>query len=280
MKKITTRQWLVFTVVLLAIGIILLALSGYLNIIIGKAATPFVSVQTWISQRYMAVYDFFTVPRDVYTLRQQNTALQNQVSQLQTQILELQQELSNTEILYALLNYARTSPEKKYVAASVIGRDPSPFLSYLIIDHGSDDGIRAGMPVVTDQGLVGKIDAVTATAARIQLITDVGSVVNISLNQAKIDGQITGSVTGDLSLGKVSTNIDLTEGDLAITNGLGGTYPADIVVGQILSPTKSENDLFQSATVQPVVDFANLKAVLIITNFTPVNIAPLENTTE
>jgi rod shape-determining protein MreC len=228
----------------------------------------------------MAVYDFFTVPRDVYTLRQQNTALQNQVSQLQTQILELQQELSNTEILYALLNYARTSPEKKYVAASVIGRDPSPFLSYLIIDHGSDDGIRAGMPVVTDQGLVGKIDAVTATAARIQLITDVGSVVNISLNQAKIDGQITGSVTGDLSLGKVSTNIDLTEGDLAITNGLGGTYPADIVVGQILSPTKSENDLFQSATVQPVVDFANLKAVLIITNFTPVNIAPLENTTE
>jgi rod shape-determining protein MreC len=280
MKKITTRQWLVFTSVLLAIGILLLALSGYLNIIIGKAATPFVSVQTWVSQRYMAVYDFFTVPRDVYTLRQQNTALQNQVSQLQTQVLELQQELSNTEILYALLNYARTSPEKKYVAASVIGRDPSPFLSYLIIDHGSDDGIRAGMPVVTDQGLVGKIDAVTATAARIQLITDVGSVVNITLNKAKIDGQIIGSVTGDLSLGKVSSNVDLTEGDLAITNGLGGTYPADIVVGQILSPTKSENDLFQSATVQPVVDFANLKAVLIITNFTPVNIAPLENSTE
>ena len=279
MKKITNRQWLVFTISLLAVGIVLLALSGYLSVIIGKAASPLVSMQSWISNRYQAVYDFFTVPRDVYTLRQQNTLLENQVSQLQTQVLELQQQLSDTDILYALLNYARTSPENKYVAASVIGRDPSPFLSYLIIDHGSDDGIRAGMPVVTEQGLVGKIDAVTATAARIQLITDSGSVVNITLNKAQIDGQVSGSVTGDLSLKRVSASVDLTEGDLAITNGLGGTYPSDIVVGQIVSPTKNENDLFQSATVQPVVDFSNLKAVLIITNFTPVNIAPLEQTT-
>ena len=275
MKKISSREWLVFTIILVAVGIILLALSGYLNVIVGKTASPFVSMQSWVSSRYVAIYDFLTVPRDVDTLRQQNAVLENQVSQLQSQVLELQQELSQTDVLYALLDFARTKPENKYVAASVIGRDPSPFLSYIIIDHGSDNGIRTGMPVVTQQGLVGKVDAVTATAARIQLISDAGSVVNITLKDAKTDGQVAGSVTGDLSLKMISSSANVKEGDLAITNGLGGTYPSDIVVGQILAPSKGENDLFQSAAVQPVVDFTNLKAVLIITNFTPVDIAPL-----
>jgi rod shape-determining protein MreC len=278
MRKISTRQWIIFTIVLIGVGILLLALSGYLTTIVGKAVTPVVSVQSWVSSRYLALYDFFTVPRDVNTLRQQNSNLEDEVSQLQSQVLELQQQLSETDVLYALLNFARTKPENKYVAASVIGRDPSPFLSYIIVDHGSDDGIRAGMPVVTEQGLVGKIDAVTATAARIQLVSDVGSVVNVTLNEAKVDGQVAGSVTGDMSLERVSTSVDLSEGDLAITNGLGGTYPSDIVVGQILSPSKSENELFQKASVQPVVDFSTLKAVLIITNFTPADIAPLETT--
>ena len=275
MKKISARTWLISTIIIIAVGILLLALSGYLNELVGKAVDPIVSVQSWVSSRYMAIYEFLTIPRDVNTLRQQNSALQNEVSQLQSQVLELQQELSETDILYALLDFARTKPENKYVAASVIGIDPSPFLSYIIIDHGSDDGIRKGMPVVTQQGLVGKIDAVTATAARVQLITDSGSVVNVSLKTGNFDGQVVGSVTGDLTLEMVSTSATLIEGDLAITSGLGGMYPADIVVGQILSPGKGENDLFQNATVQPVVDFSNLKAVLVITNFRAVDITPL-----
>lgn len=271
---------MVLTIVIVAVGIILLSLSGYLNTLIGKAVDPLVSVQSWISSRYVAIYDFFTVPRDVTTLRQQNATLQNEVSQLESQVLELQQQLSETEILYALLDFARTAPESKYVASSVIGRDPSPFLSYIIIDHGSDDGIRYGMPVVTQQGLVGKVDAVTATAARVQLITDSGSMVNVTLKNAGVTGQVAGSVTGDMSLAMVSSSASISEGDLALTSGLGGSYPADIIVGQILSPTKGENDLFQSAIVQPAVDFTNLQAVLVITNFKPVDITPLIPATE
>jgi rod shape-determining protein MreC len=280
MKKISPRTWLILTIVFFVVGIILLSLSGYLGLIVGKAATPLISAESWISTRYTAIYNFLTVPRDVITLRQQNAALENEVSQLQSQVLELQQQLSETDILYALLDFARTEPENKYVAAAVIGRDPSPFLSYIIIDHGSDDGIRYGMPVVTQQGLVGKVDAVTATAARVQLITDAGSVVNITLKNANVTGQVAGSVTGDLSLQLVSTTATLTEGDLAITSGLGGSFPANIVVGQILSPTKTENELFQSAIVQPVVDFSNLQAVLVITNFKPVDITPLTPATQ
>ncbi len=78
-----------------------------------------------------------------------------------------------------MLEFARTQPENVYIAGSIIGRDPSPFLHYVIIDHGSDYGLRHGMPVVTQQGLVGRIDAVTAGAARVQLITSPDSTVNV-----------------------------------------------------------------------------------------------------
>jgi rod shape-determining protein MreC len=275
MKKISPRFWIVLAIVVGVVGLIILSLSGYLNLIIGKAATPFIGVETWISTRFAAARDFLTVPRDVNTLRQQNAELENEVSQLESQVLELQQQLSETQILYALLDYARTAPENKYVAASVIGKDPSPFMSYIIIDHGSDDGILYGMPVVTQQGLVGKVVAVTATAARVQLITDASSVVNITLSDTGVSGQVGGTVTGDLELEMVSASADVMEGEIVLTSGLGGSFPSDIVVGQILSPAKSENDLYYSAIVQPAVDFTSLDAVLIITNFKPVDITPL-----
>jgi len=215
------------------------------------------------------------VPRDVATLRQENASLKDQVSQLQSELLAARQQLTETDILYALLDYARAKPENKYVAASVIGRDPSPFVKYIIVNHGSDDGIVKGMPVVTQQGLVGKVVAVTATAARVQLITDPGSILNVHLEEANTDCQVVGSVTGDVSLDMVNPGVTLVQGDLILTSGLGGLYPSDILIGQVLSPENSDSTLFQKATVQPVVDFVNLKAVLIITNFRPVDYTPL-----
>lgn len=260
---------------MIILGVLALALSGLLNQIVGKVIDPLVAVQGWFASRSQAMVEFFTVPRDVATLRQENATLKDHVSQLQSELLAARQQLTETDILYALLDYARAKPENKYVAASVIGRDPSPFVKYIIVNHGSDDGIVKGMPVVTQQGLVGKVVAVTATAARVQLITDPGSIINVRLEEANTDGQVAGSVTGDVSLDMVNPGIDLLQGDLILTSGLGGIYPADILIGQVLSPETSENKLFQKASVQPVVDFVNLRAVLIITNFRPVDYSPL-----
>lgn len=275
MKNFSSRNLQIMTISLIVVGVLALALSGFLGEIIGKTINPLVGAQSWFATRYQAVYDFFTVPRDVASLTTRNAELENEVSLLQAQIIQLKQQVSETDVLYSLLDFARQRPENKYVAASVIGRDPSPFLHYVIIDHGSDDGILYGMPVVTQQGLVGRIDAVTASAARIQLITDPGSSVNIRLESAGVEGQAAGSVTGDISLQMVGLSATLSAGDLVLTSGLGGGYPADILVGQLLTPSHEINSLFQSAAIQPVVDFAKLRAVLIITNFTPVDIAPL-----
>jgi len=275
MKKVTSRTWQSLAIILIIAGVLVLALSGLLGRIIGKAFDPMVSVQKWVSIRVQAAVDFFTVPRDVNSLMEQNAALQNEVSRLQTEILELRQQLVETDILYALLDFARDNPGNQYIAASVIGMDPSPFLQYVIIDKGSDDDIYKGMPVVTEQGLVGNVDAVTATAARVQLITDQGSVVNVKLQQSAAEAQLRGSVTGDITLEMVGQGIEIIEGDLIFTSGLGGSYPPELLIGQVMTINTGENALFQSAAVQPSVDFSRLKAVLVITNFQAVNIEPL-----
>lgn len=279
MKKPPSPFFRTTTIVIVVVGLVIFALSGYMQPVFRTALTPFVSVETWLSTRFMAVYEFVTVPRDIASLRAQNEALKSEVAGLQAQVIELQQQLREAEILYALLDFSRGNPQSTYVAAAVIGRDPSPFLNYVIIDHGSDAGLRRGMPVITDQGLVGRIDAVTATAARVQLITDPSSVVNVRLESSGTDAQIQGSVTGEITLEMVSQDVTLQPGELILTSGLGGGYPADILVGQVVSVRSTGTELFQSASVQSVVEFNSLQAVLVITNFRPVDITPLVPTT-
>ena len=275
MKSIDPKRLRNIIAIFIVVGLIFLALSGILRPILGVIMDPFVSMQRWLSERFMALYDFFTLPRDVTDLLQRNAQLENEVSSLQSQVIQLQEQLAETEILYSLLDFARSRPQDQYVAAAVIGQDPSPFLHYVIIDQGSDDGIRYGMPVVTQQGLVGRIDAVTSSAARVQLITDPGAVVNVKFQNKSEDAQIQGSVTGEISLQMVSQTLTINPGEILLTSGLGGNFPVDILIGQVVGVEKTENDLFQSASIQPVVDFEAMRAVLVITNFQTINIQPL-----
>lgn len=275
MKNFFSGSVQVTILFLLVAGILALALSGSFGFISDKFNSMLVTAESWLFLRFTAIQDFVTVPRDVAALRQRNAELETEVSRLQAQVVQLQNSLAEADALAALVNFSRSNPENSYTAASVIGRDPSPFLRYIIIDRGSNDGLRRGMPVVTDQGLVGRVDAVINSAARVQLITDTASAINIRLEKAKKDAILTGTVSGDLVLDLVPVDVPLEIGDLVLTSGLSGGFPADLIVGQILNIRKQDADLFQEVFVQPVVDFAKLKIVLIITDFRPVDIAPL-----
>lgn len=262
-------------VFLIVAGILALAFGGYFGPVSGAFSRGLVNLQAWFSSRFVAVQDMLTAPRDVASLRERNAELEAEVAELQAQVIQLQQQVGETEILAALVDFSRANPENTYLAAAVIGRDPSPFLHYVIINRGSNDGIRRGMPVVTNQGLVGRVDAVIADAARVQLITDPASNVNVRLQNAETEASLVGSATGDLSLELIPQDVSIEAGDLVLTSGLGGGYPPDLIVGQVISIRTRDSDLFQQATVQPVVDFNRLQIVLIIVNFTPVDISPL-----
>jgi len=267
------------TIIFLVVGgIMALALGGYFSSASNVFTGSLVNLQAWFSARFVAVQDYLTAPRDIASLRQRNTELEGQVAELQAQVIQLQQEVGETQILAALVDFIRVRPENRYRAAAVTGRDPSPFLHYIIINLGSNEGILRGMPVVTDQGLIGRVDAVIADAARVQLITDPGSSINVRLQNAKTEASLVGSVTGDVTLQLIPQDINVQPGDLVLTSGLGGGYPPDLIIGQVVNVRSRDFDLFQQATVQPVVDFNRLEIVLVIVNFKPVDISPLSPT--
>jgi rod shape-determining protein MreC len=269
------RSFQTAALAILVVGILLLALGGYLAPISRVALSPFISTQTWLASRYLAIRDFMTAPRDVARLTQLNAQLEAEVSRLQSQIIELQQQNSELQVLSALLDFARTHSENEYITAAVIGRDISPFLHYVIINRGSDDGLRRGMPVVSSQGLVGRVAAVTADGARVQLITDPDTAINVRIQPSGAEGLLQGSITGDITVAAIPQDASIQTGDLILTSGLGGNFPPDMLIGQISGVRQRPVELFQTATVEPVVDFSQLEIVLVIVNFRPVNIAPL-----
>jgi rod shape-determining protein MreC len=275
MKSSFPRSLQTVVIVLVIVGLVTLALGGYFSPVTNLFSRLTVDAQTWISDRYMAVVDFLTVPRNVASLLASNTELEAEVARLQTQVIDLQQQVTETNILSALVDFARANPEYSYKAASVIGRDPSPFLRYVIINVGSNEGVLPGMPVVTDKGLVGRVEAVIAEAARVQLVTDAASAVDVRLQASNIEAMLEGSVTGELSLNMISQDAIIQVGDVVLTSGLGGTYPPNLLVGQVVSIRKLQSELFQQAAIQPNVDFSQLQFILVITNFNPVDISPL-----
>jgi len=275
MKNSFPRTIQTIIIVLTATGLVALALGGYFNPVSSWAQRLGMDAQTWFSNRYLALVDFLTVPRDLASMRQRNAELEAELARLQTQVIELQQKVTETEILSALVDFARANPDYTYKGATVIGRDPSPFFRYVIINIGSNDNVLPGMPVVTDKGLVGHVDAVIAEAARVQLITDSGSAINVSLPASNTEAMLLGSVTGDLSLDMIPQDAAVQPGDVVLTSGLGGGYPPNLLVGQVVSVRNLDFELFQQASIQPNVDFARLQFVLVIVNFKPVDITPL-----
>ncbi len=275
MKFLKSRNTQTIILIVVVSGLLFLALSGYLTPIFNLSLNPLISLQSWMSVRYLSAREFFTSPRDVTFLREQNTLLESQVTQLQTQLIVFEERLGEAQVCFALLDFGRTNPQFSYVAATVIGREISPFMQYIIVDRGTNHGIRYGMPVVTQQGLVGRVDAVIAGASRVKLITDSTSVVNIRLQSAGIEAQLMGSLTGDVSLDMIPLDINVEPGDVILTSGLGGNFPANVFVGQVLSTQRDENELFQTASVQPIVPFDTISAVLIVTDFDAVDITPL-----
>jgi rod shape-determining protein MreC len=85
-----------------------------------------------------------------------------------------------------------------------------------------------------------------------------------------------GQITGEISLDMIPQSAEVGVGALVLTSGLGGNYPANILIGQITNVTRRDYDIFQQASVQPVVDFSQVDIVLVITNFRPIDISPLQ----
>ncbi len=263
--------------ILLALGLLVIERAGYLDPLKSAAARPLLGLQRSFSTVYYNLRDFLTAPRNMAELRGENAQLQSQVSQLEAEVVTLREQASELEVLRALLGFARAQPANSYVTARVIGRDTSPFLRYLLLDQGSDAGVKRGMPVVSENGLVGRISEVSASASKVQLVIDPQSAINARVQETRAEGVLIGQPTGELTLTYLPQDSVVKAGDLVVTSGLGGGFPANILAGRVVSVRKRDYELYQTATVLPRVEFGGLEIVLIIANFEPVDIGPLSS---
>jgi rod shape-determining protein MreC len=269
MRKLSSRALVASILLLIAAGMLVLFQAGFLTPVQSTIARPITGIQTWFATRFAALRDLLTSPRDMTALREEINRLETENAFLQQEIIALREQAAEAEILAALLNYARTQPENRYLAANIIGKDVSPFLRSVLINQGSDAGLSRGMPVVTARGLVGRVVEVFASYSRVELITDPQTAVNIKFQNSRAEGILAARINGEMFVDLVDLDAEIEQGELVLTSGLGAKYPPDIPVGSVISIRRRDFDLFQTTIVQPSVSFDDLQVVLIITNFTP-----------
>ncbi len=271
----------VFFVVCLTItiGLIVASRAGVLAPVEDLVAAPLDAVSGVFNRVGLTVNDNLTRFSDVQTLQKRIADLETALALYQSELVELREINSDYQRLADLLKYTTSVQNQEFVTANVVALDESGVLRTITVDKGTRDGIAVGMPVVTGQGLVGRVIKVSANAARIMLVTEPTSAVSARLQTSRAEGTVRGTRAGTLEMDMIPLDSQATSGDLVITSGLGGNFPPDIVLGQVTSVRLADTGLNQIAQVHSLINFDTLEFVLIVTNFQPVDLSVFDQPT-
>ncbi len=165
------------------------------------------------------------------------------------------------------LNYRERSVFK-LIPAEIVTRDSSTWWHTVTINRGRDDHIESDMPIVTDEGLVGKTTTVSSTISIVLLVTDENCKVAASVEGTREQGiasgeRATGGITPMLDLNFLSKQANLQPGQKAFTSGVGGVFPSGLLIGSVKSFRTRELD--GQAKLAPAVDLSHLEDVFVVT---------------
>ncbi len=164
--------------------------------------------------------------------------------------------------LRRLLDF-KDSLDRSVLAAEVISEDAGSWFRTVLIDKGSEDGLREGLPVVVAEGVVGRIIRCSAAYSRVLLVTDASSAMAVLLQRHRPRVVVRG--VGDrLRLEFALRQEEILEEDLVLTSGTGGIFPKGLVVGRVTSVQRDEYGMFQQVELSPAVDFSRLEEVLVL----------------
>jgi len=153
--------------------------------------------------------------------------------------------------------------------ASVIGVDSSAWFRTVLLDRGERDGVKRGMAVVTPQGVVGHVVAASSHAAKVLLLIDNSSAVDVTVERSRARGIVEGERENFCALKYVVHGDDVQVGDRLVSSGMGGFFPKGLPVGNVTEISPEKHGLFQRAIVQPSVDFNKLEEVFVILELSP-----------
>lgn len=160
-------------------------------------------------------------------LRQQNDRL------LRWQAAARELEAENSQ-LRELLNYDRKDT-MRFISARVIGNSGGAFARNLLVNAGSNEGLRKGQAAIVGEGLIGRVHAVGRRSASILLITDLNSRIPVVVEATRVRAFLEGDNTDLTRLSYLSANSELEVGQRIVTSGHGGAFPPGLPVGTISS---------------------------------------------
>lgn len=194
--------------------------------------TPVQEATTKTTSAVRNVWNNYFNLRDVV---KDNEVLRAQTAQLNTEVTRLREAEKKLASLEALVNW-RTSQKYQGIEAEAVGRDANQWFNSVSINRGTFSGIQEGQPVVTPEGLVGRVIYAAPNAARVLLVTDerhgTGAVIG-QIAESRVLGVVKGKSNSLCEMKLISGEAKVQVGDTVMTSGQDGVYPKGLVIGQI-----------------------------------------------
>jgi rod shape-determining protein MreC len=225
-----------------------------------EATQPVQRAVRWPFERAESSWSQYVALVDV---GRENASLRTRVRALEEENLQLREALVESGNL-ARVAALRGEFEAKLMPARVIGQDLSPYFRSLLVDRGRRAGVLAGMPVVSDRGLVGLVTATTRSAARTMLLVDRRAAVDAVIERSRALGIVRGTGTASLEFEFLMRGADVKPGDAVLTSGVGGVYPKGLRIGVVTEVHARAGQLVHTARVAPAVEFGELETAFVL----------------
>lgn len=231
--------------------------------------TPLQKVTSALSGGAASVWEKYTSIDDVMD---RNEQLEAENAELRQQMVNYDRIKAENDAYKALARIQDTNSEASYVSAFVIGRDPLDEVGGFTLDQGSTDGVAVNDAIISDRGyLLGVVVEVDATSCKVMTILHPSFNAAGVISRTRENGIITGSADYAADGQCVLTNLDRAtearKGDQVITTGLGGVFPANLLVGTVQEVVPEQSGKSSSAVILPGADPRTVKHVFIITEY-------------
>ncbi|MCJ7545833.1 MAG: rod shape-determining protein MreC [Deltaproteobacteria bacterium] len=256
---------IIISLVLCALVLIVLQISGRyggdeLHNVGRRPFSPWQRAFHWVVGSVRDVFQNYIL---LVNLKDENSQLQEEVRRLKQENADLKESAQILERLQRLLLLKARVPGAM-IAAEVVAYSPSAWLRTIVINKGQRDGVRKGFPVVTLEGVVGKVTRVSSSSSVVLLVIDRNSAVDSLVQRTRTRGILEGEGGGGCYLRYVSRTEDIQVGDHIVTSGLEGIFPKGLSLGEVAKVEKKAYGLFQEIEVMPSADLGRLEEVMVI----------------
>ena len=193
----------------------------------------------------------------------ENERLRKRIQNLEVERQKYLEADATNRQLKQLLDFRSHLPAGA-ITASIIANSATSWFKSCQIDKGSVDGVRKGMAIVTPLGVVGQVVAVTPRTAKVILLTDQNSGIDVLVQRTRSRGIVSGSLESGTVLKYVKRSEDIQQGDRLITSGMDGVFPKGMMVGTVIKVLKQHIGLFQFIEVLPAVQTPLTENVLVV----------------